>query len=128
VRNVPRGLALIKRDLRNLGENVMGRSIQYTGRTQRVWVAVGYDVLDSLEDLDFTEESALTVGNRRVNVTTTDIIAAHRVRAGTWQDERFEPPCDEFSVVTWNLTEKKFIDVLDSVKVVYGESRQGGIG
>jgi hypothetical protein len=121
-------LALIKRDLRNLGENVMGRSIQYTGQSQRVWVAVGYDVLDGLEDLDFTEESHLTVGEREVNITTTDIISAHRVRAGTWQDERFEPPCDEFSVVTWNLTRKKFIDVVDSVKVVYGESRQGGLG
>jgi hypothetical protein len=121
-------MTVIRRELRNLGENVMGRSIQYTGRGQRVWVGVGFEVLDALEDLDFTEESMEIVGGRRVNVTTTDIIAAHRIRAGVWEDERFEPPCDEFTVVTWNLTEKAFIDVLDGVRTVYGESRHGGIG
>jgi hypothetical protein len=128
VRSVPRGLGLVRRELRNLGQNVMGRSIQFGGRGQRVWVAVGFDVLDSLEDLDFTEESVESVGSRRVNITTTDIISAHRIRAGAWQDERFEPPCDEFTVVAWNLTEKTFLDVLGGVRVVYGESRHGGIG
>lgn len=128
VRSVPDGMAVIRRELKNLGENVMGRSIEYSGGGRRVWLAVGFDVLDTLEDLDFTDESVRTIGQRRVSITTTDIISAHRIRAGAWLDERFEPPCDEFTLVTWNLPEETFRDVLIGVRVSHGESRQGGIG
>jgi hypothetical protein len=125
---VPEGMVLERRELRNLGENVMGRSIQYSRPGQRVWVAVGFEVFEELDDLDFTDGTVEMVGGRRVRLTTTNIISTSRIRAAAWDDERFEPPCDEFTVVAWNLAKKKFIDVVDSVKVVYGESRQGGIG
>ena len=128
LRAVPEGMVLERRELRNLGGNVMGRSIQYSGPGQRVWVAVGFEVFEVLDDLDFTDGTVEVVGGRRVRVTSTDIISTSRIKAAAWDDERFEPPCDEFTVVTWNLTRKKFISVVDSVKVVYGESRQGGIG
>lgn len=110
------------KELRNLGENVMGRSIHYTGGRQRAWVAVGFDVLDSLEDLDFTEETTSIVGGRRVTISTTDIISAHRLRAGTWEDTRFESPCDQFTVVAWNLGEKAFLGVVGGVEVTPPES------
>jgi hypothetical protein len=128
VDRLPQGLVLRDRDLRNLGENVMGRSIQYQGGAQRVWVAVGYEVLGALEDLDFTDESVQVVRGRRVKITTTDIISAHRIRAGVWEDARFESPCDEFTVVTWNLPRRAFLDVVGGVSIVSGESSQGGIG
>jgi hypothetical protein len=117
VKTLPQGLVLKDRDLRNLGDNVMGRSIQYSAGSQRLWVAVGFDVLDSLEDLDFTEESTTAVGGRRVTISTTDIISAHRLQAGTWQDARFDPPCDQFTVVAWNLGKKEFFDIVAGVGV-----------
>lgn len=110
-------MVLKDKELRNLGENVMGRSIEYTGGRQRVWVAVGFDVLDALEDLDFTEETTSIVGGRRVTISTTDIISAHRLRAGTWEDTRFEPPCDQFTVVAWNVGERSFLDIVGGVEV-----------
>jgi hypothetical protein len=117
VGGLPGELVLKDKELRNLGQNVMGRSIQYTGGRQRVWVAVGFDVLDALEDLDFTEETTSIVDGHRVTISTTDIISAHRLKAGTWEDTRFESPCDQFTVVAWNLGEKAFLEVVDGVEV-----------
>lgn len=128
VEAVPEGLVLVKRDLRNLGENVMGRSIQYSSGLRRVWVGVGYEVLDALEDLDFTQESTSNVRGRRVKISVTDILSDHRLRAGVWEDKRFRAPCDEFTVVAWNLSTREFLDVLRGIEVAYPESRQGGIG
>lgn len=122
VEGLPGELVLKDKELRNLGENVMGRSIQYTGGRQRVWVAVGFDVLDSLEDLDFTDETTSIVGGRRVTISTTDIISAHRLKAGTWEDTRFEAPCDQFTVIAWNLGEKAFLGVVGGVEVTPRES------
>lgn len=122
VGGLPGEFVLKDKELRNLGENVMGRSIQYTGGRQQVWVAVGFDVLDSLEDLDFTEEMTSIVGSRRVTISTTDIISAHRLKAGTWEDTRFESPCDQFTVVGWNLGEKAFLGVVGGVEVTPPES------
>jgi hypothetical protein len=115
VEAVPSGLSLTNKELRNLGQNVMGRSIEYVGGLQRIWVAVGFDVLDTLEDLDFTEESTSQVDGRTVRISTTDILSGHRLRAGTWEEERFDPPCDEFTVVTWNLTGNEFVRVVSGV-------------
>jgi hypothetical protein len=115
VRAVPTDLSLKNKELRNLGENVMGRSIEYVGRLRRIWVAVGFDVLDTLEDLDFTVESTSHVDGRRVSISSTDILSGHRLRAGTWQEARFDPPCDEFTVVTWNLTRNEFVRVVSGV-------------
>jgi hypothetical protein len=117
VKVVPDGLILRDRELRNLGDNVMGRSIQYSGGRQRVWVAVGFEVLDSLEDLDFTQETATGVAGRRVTISTTDVLSGHRLRAGAWEDPRFEPPCDRFTVVAWNLGRKEFLDIVGGVNV-----------
>lgn len=128
VEALPEGLVLVKRDLQNLGENVMGRSIQYSGGLRRVWVGVGYEVLDALEDLDFTQESTSNVRGRRVKISTTDILSGHRLRAGVWEDERFQAPCDEFTIVTWNLSTKEFLNVLRGIEVLYPESQHGGIG
>jgi hypothetical protein len=128
VGGLPKGLVLVERDLRNLGENVMGRSIQYSAGLRRVWVGVGYEVLDALEDLDFTQESTSDVRGRPVKISETDILSGHRLRAGVWEDERFQSPCDEFTVVTWNLSTKEFHRVLRSIEVVSPESQQGGIG
>ena len=122
VGGLPGEVVLKDKELRNLGENVMGRSIQYTGGRQRVWVAVGYDVLDALEDLDFTEETNSIVGEHMVTISTTDILSAHRLKAGTWADTRFESPCDQFTVVAWNLGEKAFLAVVGGVKVTPPES------
>jgi hypothetical protein len=120
VEHVPEGLALKDSELRNLGGNVMGRSIQYTGGRQRVWVAVGFEVLDSLEDLDFTRESTRAVGGRTVTISTTDVLSGHRLRAGAWEDGRFETPCDRFTVVAWNLDRDAFLDVVNGVSVAPG--------
>jgi hypothetical protein len=128
VGGLPKGSVLVERDLRNLGENVMGRSIQYSAGLRRVWVGVGYEVLDTLEDLDFTQDSTSVVRGRRVKISATDILSGHRLRAGVWQDERFQSPCDEFTVVTWNLSSKQFLKVLRGIEVVSPESQQGGIG
>jgi hypothetical protein len=128
VGGLPQGSVLVERDLRNLGENVMGRSIQYSAGLRRVWVGVGYEVLDALEDLDFTQESTSDVRGRRVKISATDILSGHRLRAGVWEDERFQSPCDEFTVVTWNLSTKEFHKVLRGIEVVSPESQHGGIG
>lgn len=117
VKVVPDGLILRDRELRNLGDNVMGRSIQYSGGRQRVWVAVGFEVLDSLEDLDFTQETTTGVAGRRVTISTTDVLSGHRLRAGAWEDPRFEPPCDRFTVVAWNLGRKEFLEIVGGVNV-----------
>lgn len=117
VKVLPDGLILRDRELRNLGDNVMGRSLQYSGGRQRVWVAVGFEVLDSLEDLDFTQETTTGVAGRRVTISTTDVLSGHRLRAGAWEDPRFEPPCDRFTVVAWNLGRKEFLDIVGGVNV-----------
>lgn len=117
VKVLPDGLILRDRELRNLGDNVMGRSIQYSGGRQRVWVAVGFEVLDSLEDLDFTQETTTGVPGQRVTISTTDILSGHRLRAGAWEDPRFEPPCDRFTVVAWNLGRKDFLDIVGGINV-----------
>jgi hypothetical protein len=117
VKTLPQGLVLRDRDLRNLGDNVMGRSIQYSGGGQRVWVAVGFEVLDSLEDLDFTEESTTSVAGRQVTISTTNVLSGHRLRAGAWEDPRFESPCNRFTVVAWNLGKKAFLDIVGGVGV-----------
>jgi hypothetical protein len=95
----------------------MGRSIEYVGGSRRIWVAVGFDVLDTLEDLDFTEDATSQVDGRRVSISSTDILSGHRLRAGTWAEERFDPPCDEFTVVTWNLTRNEFVRVVSGVTI-----------
>lgn len=118
VERLPDGLVLRDRELRNLGGNVMGRSIQYTGGRQRVWVAVGFEVLDSLEDLDFTQETTASIRGRRVTISTTDVLSGHRLRAGAWEDARFDSPCSRFTVVVWNLGKKDFLDIVSGVTVV----------
>lgn len=118
VERLPHGLVLQDKELRNLGGNVMGRSIQYAGGRQRVWIAVGFEVLDSLEDLDFTQESAASIGGRRITISTTDVLSGHRLRAGAWEDPRFDSPCSRFTVVVWNLGEKEFLDIVRGVRVV----------
>jgi hypothetical protein len=128
VGGLPKGLALVERDLRNLGQNVMGRSIQYSGGLRRVWVGVGYEVLDNLEDLDFTQETTSNVRGRQVRISSTDILSGHRLRAGVWGDERFRSPCDEFTLVTWNLSTKEFLNVLRGIEIAAPESQHGGIG
>jgi hypothetical protein len=128
VEGLPKGLVLVERDLRNLGQNVMGRSIQYSGGVRRVWVGVGYEVLEGLEDLDFTQETTSEVRGRQVRISATDILSGHRLRAGVWGDERFQSPCDEFTVVTWNLSAKEFLNVLRGIEVVSPDSQHGGIG
>lgn len=115
VKPPPKGLILRNRELHNLGGNVMGRSLQFSAGPRRVWVAVGFDVLDALEDLDFTEESTAEVNGRRVRISATDVLSGHRLRGGTWEDSRFESPCDEFTVVAWNVNQKEFLRLLRGV-------------
>jgi hypothetical protein len=89
---------------------------------------VGYEVLDALEDLDFTQESTSDVRGRQVKISATDILSGHRLRAGVWEDQRFESPCDELTVVAWNLSPKQFLKVLRGIDVLSPESQEGGIG
>lgn len=117
LRDPARRFALVDAELPNLGGNVMGRSLTYRDGPRRLSVNVGFDILDALEDLDFETTGSLRIGGRDVVLLASDALPRERLLAAVWEDARFQPPCDEFKVVAWNLEEGDLIGLLREVEV-----------
>jgi hypothetical protein len=114
---LPTGLALRGRQLRNLGGNVMGESITYTGGGRKLQVHIGYDALDAADDLDFQERGFAYRRGRSFTLFRSAGLPS--IRAGYSEDAGPQPPCNLLTVFTTRFSPAELRRVLGAVQV-YG--------
>lgn len=103
--------------LENLGGNLMGRTVTYGDGRRQATVSVGFDALDTYEDLDF-EGRQRRIGERDVTVLVPTAISTGTLRAATWEEAGLEPPCNAVTVVTKSLREGELLRLVRGLELV----------
>lgn len=107
-------MRLVDRGLPNLGDGMMGRRELYVGIGVQLEIAVGVDVLDAYEDLDFETQDA-TVGGLPAVVSTAGAFGtADRLVVVTWSEPSLRPPCDVFSLIGTNIAAADLIALAEA--------------
>lgn len=110
----PSPMRLVDRELPNIGGGVMGRRELYAGVGVQLEVAVGVDVLDAYEDLDF-ETQDVTVGGLPAVVSTAGAFGtADKLVVVTWSEPLPKSPCGEFSLVGTNISAADLIALAEA--------------
>jgi hypothetical protein len=112
---LPAGLALRDRQLRNLGGNVMGESVTYTGGGRKLQVHIGYDALGAADDLDFAERG--TTYNKGRAFTLLQSAGLPSIRAAYADEAGPQPPCNALTVFTTRFSPAELVAVLGAVRV-----------
>lgn len=109
----------VDRKLPNLGGNLLGRSLEFMHRGRQVEVHVGYDVLDSLEDLDFEEIARLRLHGTEISVRRAAALPPGSAPiAAVWDDDRFEPAaCQELTVVGRGLPAQELAAIVSKITI-----------
>lgn len=95
-------MVLVDRSLPNLGDGVLGRLEVYEAGLTGLQVAVGFDILDEYEDLDFVSEP-VDLDGREVVLWTSEALAGGRLVAMTWEQTADRSPCSGRTIVGSNV-------------------------
>ncbi|MEK6276332.1 MAG: hypothetical protein AABM30_13525 [Actinomycetota bacterium] len=93
----------------------MGRSLTYGDGAREVGLHIGFDVIESLEDLDFLTSAPVNVNGRNVRILTPSLPRG-RLLAASWVED-LKPPCDRLTVIASNTGRSELLDIVRAVEV-----------
>ena len=111
----PAGLRLAKRELRNLGGNMMGESVSYKAFDRSVRVHIGYDALDAADDLDLVDQGTVTVDGRDFKLLQSGPLP--RIWAANSVDSGLIPPCNELTVFATGFDRSEVVALTGELRV-----------
>ena len=110
----PPTMHLVDRELPNLGHGMLGRLERYEGDGARLTIAVGADVLDAYEDLDF-QTVADQVGELPATVSKAGAFGSGDLLVVlTWRDPATVAPCNRLSLVGTNLSADQLVALAEA--------------
>lgn len=115
---LPPNFTLRRRDTRNLGDGVIGRSYVYSDGVRTLELHVGFEALDIYEDLDFVEHEVVVADVPRT-VHVPRAINSGFIGAA-WEDPEESPPCGDLTVLGRRLDEPTILDIVAGVRRVEG--------
>jgi hypothetical protein len=113
---LPVGLARVASHTRNLGGGVFGESTIYSDGTREVSFHIGYEVIEKLEDLDFSQ-SETQVGSRRVTIYEAQALPPGAMVAAAWETRVGPPKCSSVTVLTKEFSRAEFDRVVAGLQV-----------
>lgn len=116
---LPPQFVLRTRIVRNLGNDVMGRSYVYGDGRRAVEVHVGFDALDLYEDLDFVGRPVDSGGvDRTLHVPSS--LGSGGFLGLTWDEPDEEGPCAELTLIGRRVDQSTLLDVAAGLRRVGG--------
>jgi hypothetical protein len=113
---LPVGMARVASHTRNLGGGVFGESTIYSDGAREVSFHIGYEVIEKLEDLDFSQ-SETQIGSRRVTLYESRALPPGVMVAAEWETSVGPPKCSLVTVLTKEFSRAEFERVVAGLQV-----------
>jgi hypothetical protein len=109
------GLPIADRQLRNLGEGLMGETVTYRVGEGIFEIHVGFEAFEALEDLDFTPQGIVSLGGRRFELSKAAGVPKP-LWAATFDLGRGPEGCREVTLIGDNVEGGRFRTLLAALE------------
>jgi hypothetical protein len=113
---LPAGMARVASHTRNLGGGVFGESTIYSDGSREVSFHIGYEIIEKLEDLDFSQ-SETQIGSRRVTLYEAKALPPGAMVAAAWETDLGPSRCSAVTVLTKEFSRAEFDRVVAGLQL-----------